>query len=544
MTSDAAPKEDRMKRVIASLAGLVLVLVASSGALAQGTLRIGMTAADIPYTGGQTDNGFEGFRFVGYQIYEPLVNWDLTRGDRLPPIVPALAESWEVRKDDPKKWVFKLRKGVKFHDGSTFNADAVVFTFESVKDSKAPHFDRYGASQIGFRIPSLKALRKIDDYTVEIETTTPTSFVPYQLVYFVMVSPTNWEKVGKDWRKYAERPSGTGPFRVTRLVPRERLELEAFKPYWNPKRAPKADKLVLFPMPEATTRLAALRSGQVDWIEVPPPDAIPQLKAAGFKIVTGRYPHNWAHTLRLDKEPWNNKLVRKAANYAIDREGICKNLLNDTCTPGTGVVYKGHPWFGNPKETYQYNPAKAKELLRQAGFDGGKRPAKAVALISTSGSGQMQPLPMNELVQKNLKDVGIDLELQPIEWNALTQRFRPGFNTPENQGLNSWNISWAFVDPFSAFGRFFLKKSLPPASLNTMPYLNPQVDKLIEEAERTFDTAKQDALLAKVHEILVDDAPWIFVVHDLNPRAFSPKVKGFVQPQSWFVDITPVGVGK
>jgi ABC-type transport system substrate-binding protein len=100
-----------MRRVLIML--LVAVLMLPATALAQGTLRIGMTASDIPYTGGQTDNGFEGFRFVGYQIYEPLIAWDLTRGDRLAPLVPGLAESWEVRKDAPTKWVFKLRKGVK-----------------------------------------------------------------------------------------------------------------------------------------------------------------------------------------------------------------------------------------------------------------------------------------------------------------------------------------------------------------------------------------------------------------------------------------------
>ena len=104
------------------------------------------------------------------------------------------------------------------------------------------------------------------------------------------------------------------------------------------KRTPKVDKVVLLPMPEPTTRLAALRSGQVDWIEVPPPDSIAQLKGGGFQIVTNKYPHNWGHILRLDKEPWNNKAVRKAANYAIDRVGICKNLLNDTCVPGTGAA--------------------------------------------------------------------------------------------------------------------------------------------------------------------------------------------------------------
>jgi len=455
--------------------------------------------------------------------------------------VPGLAESWEVRKDAPTKWVFKLRKGVTFHDGSPFNADAVIFSFESIKKKDSPHFDTYGSGQVGFRIASVIGVSKVDDHTVEFETNKPTSFVPYQLCYMLIVSPTQWQKF-KDWRKFAEQPSGTGPFRVTKFVPRERLELEANKTYWDVKRRPKIDKLVLLPMPEPTTRLAALRSGQVDWIEVPPPDAIPQLKSAGFTITLNSYPHNWTHTLRLDKEPWNNKLVRKAANYAIDRVGICKNLLNDTCIPATGVVYPGHPWFGKPKETYSYNPAKAKELLRQAGFDASKHPAKAVHLISTSGSGQMLPLAMNELIQKNLKDVGIDVDLQPVEWNTLLTRWRAGFKTPENEGLNAWNISWNFLEPWSGFGRFFHSKSVVPVAVNTMPYINPDADKLIDEAERTFDINKQNEVLARLHEIIVDDAPWIFVVHDQNPRALSPKVKGFVQPQSWFVDLTSVTV--
>jgi peptide/nickel transport system substrate-binding protein len=532
-----------MRRFITVLASLVSLLALVAPAGAQSTLRIGMTASDIPYSGGQPDNGFEGFRFVGYQIYEPLIAWDLTRSDRPAQLVPGLAESWEVRKGDPTKWVFKLRRNVKFHDGSPFNADAVVFTWESIKKKDAPHFDTYGSAQVSPRLASLKAVKKLDDSTVEIETNTPTSFVPYQVCYLMIVSPVQWQKV-KDWRKFAEQPSGTGPFRLTKLVPRERLELEAFKDYWNPSRRPKVDKVVFLPMPEPTTRLAALRSGQVDWIEVPPPDAIPQLKAAGFQIVMNTYPHNWTHTLRLDKEPWNNKLVRKAANYAIDRVGICKSLLNDTCAPASGITYKGHPWFGNPKEKYEYNPAKAKELLRQAGFDGvSKRPAKAVHLISTSGSGQMLPLPMNELVQKNLKEVGIDIDLQPVEWNALTQRFRLGFNG-ENAGMNAWNISFNFQEPWSAFGRFFYSKSVVPVSLNTMPYINPEVDKLLDEAAQTFDIGRQNEILAKLHEIVVDDAPWIFIVHDLNPRALSAKVKGFVPPQSWFVDLTSVSVGK
>src|SRR4029453_4287126 len=146
-------------------------------------------------------------------------------------------------------------------------------------------------------------------------------------------SPTQWEKLGRDWAKVAEHPSGTGPFKLTKLVPRERAELEPFAEYWDKKRIPKADKVILFPMPEATTRLAALRTGQVDWIEVPPPDGIPNLRQAGFQTIIRSSPQNWASTPTRPPPPWNNKLVRQAANYAIDREGICKALLNDTCAP-------------------------------------------------------------------------------------------------------------------------------------------------------------------------------------------------------------------
>jgi ABC-type transport system substrate-binding protein len=517
----------------------MLLAVTSVGAQGKGgVLRIAMTAADIPYTGGQPDQGFEGFRFIGFQLYDPLVRWDLSQGEQLPAIVPGLAESWEVRPDDPTKWVFKLRRGVKFHDGSEFNADAVIWNWDALKNKDAPQYDPRQAGLVAARGMVVTGWRKIDDYTVEFATARPSSFVPYQLVYVLYTSPSQWEKVGRDWKALAQSPSGTGPFKLARLVPRERAELERNQEYWDKQRVPKAERVVLLPMPEATTRLAALRSGQVDWIEVPPPDAIPTLRQAGFHITLRPYPHNWSHTLNLRQPPWNDKLVRQAANYAIDREGLCRSLLNETCSPAVGEVYPGHPWFGHPKIRYEYNPAKARELLQQAGYDGKIKRVKTSVLISTSGSGQMLPLPMNEFVQENLREVGIDLDLVPIEWNALTQRGRQGFQHPDNAGLGAMNISYNFQEPQSAFVRFFHSASVPPEGANRMPYINPEVDRLIEAAEQEFDLDKQHQLLAKVHEIIVDDAPWVFIVHDLNPRAMSPKVKGFVQPQSWFVDLT------
>src|SRR5215471_3455907 len=266
-----------MRCMLLSLPLLVLVFSWSPAAQAQGRggiLRIGMTAADIPYTPGQPDQGGEGYRFIGYQMYDALINWDLSQGDRLPDLVPGLAESWEVSQADNTKWIFHLRRGVKFHDGSEFNADAVLWNMERVRNKDAPQFDPKQAAFVDFNIPLLKSWRKLDDYTVEFTTIRPTSFVPYQLTFVLYSSPTQWEKMGHDWGKVAMQPAGTGPFRLTRLVPRERAELEPFPDYWNPQRRPKVERLILFPMPEATTRLAALRTGQVDWIEVPPPDGI------------------------------------------------------------------------------------------------------------------------------------------------------------------------------------------------------------------------------------------------------------------------------
>jgi peptide/nickel transport system substrate-binding protein len=501
-----------------------------------GVLRIGMTASDIPYTAGQPDQGGEGYRFIGYQIYDALINWDLTQGDRLPDLVPGLAERWEVSKGDNTKWIFYLRTGVKFHDGTEFNADAVIWNMERVRNKDAPQYDPKQAGMVDFRIPLLKSWRKIDDHTVEFTTIRPSSFVPYQVCYVLFSSPTQWEKAGRDWGKVAMNPAGTGPFKLSRLVPRERAELEPFAEYWDKRRLPKADKVILYPMPEATTRLAALRNGQVDWIEVPPPDGIPSLRQAGFQIILRSYPHNWTYSLNLTRPPWDNKLVRQAANYAVDREGICKSLLNGTCAPAISEVYPSHPWFGNPKVKYEYDPKRAKELLKQAGFEG-KR-IKTSALISTSGSGQMLPLPMNEYVQENFREVGIDLELIPIEWNALLLRWRKGFQDPENAAIGAMNVSYGFIDPFSTFTRFFHSGSQPPKSQNIMPYINPEVDQLIEAAELEFDLSKQNQILAKAHAIIVDDAPWVFIVHDLNPRAMSPKVKGYIQAQSWFQDLT------
>ena len=253
--------------------------------------------------------------------------------------------------------MFKLRPGVKFHDGSAFNADAVVWNVQKVLDKDAVHFD---ASQVGVtasRMPTLRSARKIDDMTVELTTSEPDSFLPINLSNLFMVSPSHWQKkfdaaagatpADKSkaaWTAFAGDSSGTGPFKMARFVPRERLEVVANKDYWDPKRKPKVDRVVMLPMPEANARTAALLSGQVDWIEAPAPDAMAQIKQRGFNIYSNPQPHVWPWQLSfLPGSPWLNKDVRHAANLCVDREGL-RTLLGGMMGIPKGTVPPGHPW--------------------------------------------------------------------------------------------------------------------------------------------------------------------------------------------------------
>lgn len=505
-----------------------------------GTIRVAMSASDIPLTTGQPSQGVEGVRFMGITVYGGLTRWDLSRSDVAAKIVPDLAESWAVDPNDKRVWTFKLRRGVKFHDGSEFNADAVIWNFEKLMNKNAPQFDPAQASQGSLYTGSLASWRKIDDYTVEITTKVADAVVSYGLANVFMSSPAHWEAVGKSWSKFAEQPSGTGPWKLTSFRPRERAELVRNPNYWDKARVPKSERLVLLPMPDANARVAALLSGQVDWVEAPPPDAIPRLKQGRMQIFTNVYPHIWPYILSFeDDSPFKDVRIRKAANLAIDRDGLVK-LLGGLAAPAKGMVDPGHPWFGKPSFNITYDPNAARALVKEAGYSEAK-PVKVRLIIAPSGSGQMQPMPMNEFIKENLRDVGIDAEFEVMDWEALRTRRRLGAGAPENKGRGGVNNSWAYWDPDIGLigpSTEFMKST----GFNWGNYRNPEAERLGKAAKEEFDLAKQDELLARLHEVIVNDAMWIWVVHDLNPRALAPNLKGFVQAQSWYQDLTSVVV--
>ncbi|MEN3382713.1 MAG: peptide/nickel transport system substrate-binding protein [Hyphomicrobiales bacterium] len=514
--------------------GAVFGVPAPMTAQAETVLRVAMTAGDIPDWTGQPDQGFEGFRFVGWSLYDSFINWDLSRSDVEAPLRPGLATKWTIDPSNNKRWIFELRKGVKFHDGCDWNADVALWNIDRLINDKAPAFHPVHYARQRARSNSIDSVEKVDDATIAITTKTPESLFPYNMAYWMVISKCAVEAAGNDYKTYAKAPAGTGPYKFDKVVPRERLELVKNTEYWDQARVPKHDRMVLIPMPEATTRAAALMSGQIDFLEAPSPDTIPRLKAAGMNLITLPYPHNWNYQLNFQKGPFRDVRVRKAANYAINRAEMV-DMLGDVAMEGYGVFTPSQAFYGKPMK-YAYDPIKATALLKEANC----YPCGITIGISTSGSGQMQPLPMNELAKAQLEAAGFKVKFEVMDWNTLLATFWGGWE--KNPNVDAINVSLSVLDPVSGFLKHFSTSNRGPVGLNWGWYDNKEFDALNDRVQATFDEAERTKLLQHMHEMVVEDAGRVFIVHDLNPRVLSPKLKGFVQAQSWFQDMTPIVV--
>jgi peptide/nickel transport system substrate-binding protein len=519
--------------VIAALAAAALGHRAKSVSASAhlSVLRIAMTASDLPTTTGAPTQGLEGLRFAGYPVFEPLTMWDLRVTARPPGIIPWLATDWSTDPANRNKWTFHLRHDVKFQDGGPFNADAVVWNFQRLYDKHAPQYEAAVAAGAKARAPMIDKWEKIDPYTVAIYTKTPTSFFPEIIAGILMVSPARWRDLGGDWPAFGQHPSGTGPFQITK-VDHVSITMDRNPTYWNTARAAKLDRVQLFAMSEPTTRIAALRSGEVDWIEGPPSDAIPFLKKNGYTVSTSPMAHIWAYWLRITPtSPFKDVRVRQAFNYAMDREGLVK-MLNGAAQPAKGYWKPGDARFGHPQNDYVYDPAKSLSLLKAAGYRPGV-PVPVKIMLIPSGSGMMLSQPMNELLQQSARDAGFDLQFESVDFSQAVAILRDkkqmdarGFQAA-SMGFNTGDLTWAYYSFY------------PP---NAVDFVDKPTMDLLDKYRNDFtdDEAARDAILARAHERVVDLAPWAWVVHDVNPRAFAPKVKGYTPNQTWFTDLTTV----
>ncbi|MFF4379921.1 ABC transporter substrate-binding protein [Kitasatospora sp. NPDC001547] len=472
--------------------------------------------------------GFEGKRLVSFQLYEGLTRYELLQGTDRPPVVTgALATDWQVAADH-RTWTFTLRKGVTFQDGTPFDADAVVFNLARYLDKGSPEYtDALGAAAAEYA-GDIVSYRKTDADHVELVTKQPNGHFPEDLAHVLIASPTAVRRTGS--ANFAQHPVGTGPFSFVSQTEGQQIELAANKGYW--RGAPRLDRLVVKALPDAAARTAALRSGGANWIEYPNPDDLDSLRADGVTVATNSYDHLWYWILDTSKAPWNNPLVRRAANYAIDRGAIADTLLHGTADPAYQAAPRATAAYDPAGDAYSYDPARARQLLAEAGVPNGF--ATSVT-VPTGGSGNLLPVPIAEAIQRDLAAVGIRAELRTTDWTTLI-----GAEAKGQVALGS--------DAVAQSTTLFQSEALLPLFVGsgspfwTGHYANPQVDELLAASAADTDQSARQAGYRKALALVTQDAPWLFVVNDRNPRALSPKVHGLVQPRSWFIDLTTVWV--
>jgi len=436
-------------------------------------------------------------------------------------VEPALATSWKIS-DDGKLYTFTLRKGVKFHDGTMFNAQAVKFNFDRMLDDKHPQHDT-GPFPLAFFFKSIVETRVIDDYTVQFKLDKPYAPLLSNLAYptGLMVSPAAVKKYGKDFGRH---PVGTGPFKFARWESNRLVAVEKNPNYWN--GAPKLNAVVFRPITDANTRVTEMLSGGIDLMVEVPPDNVAMFKQdKGFTVQEQVGPHLWFLILNTKQGPFKDKRARQAINYAINKKALVDNVLQGTATVATGPTPSAFSWaYNNTLKPYPYNPQKARKLIKEAGAEG----AQLTFYVTEGGSGMLNPIAMGTAIQADLAKVGLKVKIETYEWNTFLGKVNPGLEGKADMAEMAWMTNDPDTLPYLA-----LRTAAWPdkGGFNSGYYSNKEVDKLLAQARAATDQSLRAKLYKRMQKIVYDDAPWAFIANWKQNAVAVSQVKGFsLQP--------------
>ncbi|WP_242035122.1 ABC transporter substrate-binding protein [Mesobacillus harenae] len=450
------------------------------------------------------------------EIYDQLVQFK----DESTELEPDLAEKWDVS-DDGLEYTFHLKKDVKFHDGTPLNAEAVKFSIERQTDPNHPFHDTGTYAYAEFTFGQVASVEAVDEHTVKITLTEP--FAPFlgnmAMHAASIVSPAAVEEHGADFTK---NPVGTGPYKFTSWSPGVEIILEKNDEYF--KGAPSVEQLIFKPITEAQTRLAELEAGNIDVMVNIPPDDLERLR--GNEDITMNEQagmHVWWTAFNTQRAPFDNVKVRQAVNYAINKEAIVDGILQ-----GSGEIANSPlpptVWGHNPNVTnYDFDLEKAKELLAEAGHPDG---FKVTYWVPESGSGMQQPQAMAAAIQSDLAKIGVEVEIQTLEWGAYLDKV---FVPADQNDMDMHQMSWIGDngDPDNFLYILFSGAQWPTAGFNDSYYKNEEVDELLAKARVTKDKAERTKMYEEAQEIIMSEAPWIVVDHEKQIIATSSRVKDF-----------------
>ncbi len=490
-----------MKRsLIWLVAGVLLAAPSAAPAQPAGELRVA-----IPWTPENLDPSMNLSSIraaVGVSLFDSLVGRDAENR-----IVPQLAESWKLL--DDLTWQFKLRKGVVFHNGELFNAEAVRFTVERVLDPNQKSPNRANIAEI-------TRVEVLDDSTVNLVTKQPYAVLLNRLLDFPILPPRYTAEKGN--AAVALRPVGTGPFRFVELVKDDRLVVEAFDRHW--RGAPKIRRILFKPIPEPFTRAAALRNNEVDLVTTLPPNLARELGAvAGIRVHS--VPSTWIIYLGLNafKKPLSDVRVRQALNYATDVNAIIKNVLDGNGRRLDGPFTPQMFGYDATVKGYAHDPAKAKRLLTEAGYPDGVE----VTLEAPAGRYQGDK-EIAEALGGQWAKAGFKPRVQVAEWGAYFKRYLGkqfqdayllGLGGPMQDGDELFNL-------VSSKGR-------------GLYYKNERVDQLFDLGRSTMDPARRRKVYGDLARAMVEDATWVFLMQQVDIYATRDRLVWTPRADQWML---------
>jgi len=427
-------------------------------------------------------------------------------------IVPELAESWQVA-EDGVTWTFTLRRGVMFHNGEPLTADLVAEHYRRIRKGKSP-----------LAKAPIASIEARDARTLVIKTQSPFAPLPAYLAHYDsgILHPASFNGEGK-----VTRPIGTGPFRYTGRKGNQELYFERSEGWWGKPR-PVLNKVVYRKIPDGQTRALLAESGQVNMARILGPAAIESIEASGrMKVYIEDIARTRLLVMNLTKPPFDDARVRRAINYAIDREALVRYVLGGVGRPAVGLFPPSFIWAPKDIQGYPYDPEKARALLAEAGWkqkdadgvlmkDGKRFEVEYLAYASRP----MLP-PLSEAIQAQLGKLGIKVHIKVGEPAAIPQAYRADTLQMAIVGRGLYFV------PDPDFNLSADYHSAAHSAWNSKGYANPRVDALLEKGRSTFDEAERVRLYREAQRLILADSPAIWLNHYVNIIAVDKRYRGY-----------------
>lgn len=517
----------RMKKWSAAIMTLCLMfLLVSCGNSNSDTKTEQIAEEDKTFTAalGVMPSNFDPTNLVGAgdmnatrTCYEPLV--EEVRGTT--ELEPWLAESYEV--PDAKTYIFKIREGVKFADGTDLNAEAVVYSYERAMAFVNP---------VSTLVQEIESVEATDDMTVTIRLKTENSGFLYNVAKIGIISPT-WCKeneVDGDWAQaYCARHScGTGAYQISDYEEDQYYTMTKFDDYWQGWKDNQIDTIQTLIVKDNATQIQMLNSGEVDKLQIPITENLDILEAnPDIDVLTSESLQTNIFTFNTKKAPFDNLLVRQAVTLAMDYEGVKNNVYNGYATIPSGFMPSLFTEHNKQIPEESQNMEKAKELMEQSGVG----PCSISVHLCEGSDDQVQ---MAQILQSNLAELGITVEIKVMPWLSMVDENSSPDTAPEMSALN--------MGAFTGDSVFFLKQNFHSVysgqPYNWSFYENPEFDSLIDQATATVDEEEKKTLLDQAQQIPVDDCAALYIVSPDSVEAINNTYKGFkIHPLDYFYSI-------